>query len=108
MKELDTNFKKRSKTYVQIGKNDSAYLYEVTDKDPENERTYFEVFFRKEKKATTLPDGKRLLKRIKYPSNADFGKWAWCISRGNDFSTAHRVAMNRFNFMDEYAKEKAA
>ena len=39
IKELDEIFTKGTKTYTQIGKNDNAYLYEVTDSDP-NSTTY--------------------------------------------------------------------
>ena len=100
-KELPEIFTKGTKTYVQIGKNDNAYLYEISDSDPMNEHIYFEVFFKKIAKGKTFPNGNKVPKRVIYPNNEAFGIWAWCIHRGNDHSTARRIATYRFNFMEE-------
>ncbi|MDO6819078.1 hypothetical protein [Zobellia sp. 1_MG-2023] len=107
IKELPEIFTKKGKKYIQIGKNDSAYLYEVNDIEPDkNSHTYFEVFFRRIEKARTYPNGNRVPKRVIYPWDEAFGDWAYCIHRGNDVSTARRIATYRFNYMDEYAKEQ--
>jgi len=106
IKELAEIITKGTKTFTQIGKNDSAYLYEVTDSDPNNTNIYFEVFFRRLAKAKTFPNGKKVPNRVLYPNNEAFGNWAYCIHRGNDYDTAKRIATYRFNFMDEYMKEQ--
>jgi hypothetical protein len=101
IKELPEIFSKGSKTYTQIGKNESVYLYEVSDSEPENEHIYFEVFYKRIAKGKTFSNGDTVPKRMIYPSNEAFGDWAYCIHRGNDYSTAQRIATNRFNFMTE-------
>lgn len=105
-KELSEIIIKGTKTYIQIAKSDFAYLYEISDSDPNNENIYFEVFHRRIEKAKTFPNGKKVHDRVLYPNNEAFGNWAWCISRGNDYSTARRIATNRFKFINEQLKIK--
>jgi len=88
IKELDEVFRKGSKTYTQIGKNDNAYLYEITDSHTDH--IYYEVFKRQEN---------RRFNCISYPTDKAFGKWAWCISRGNDHIKAHEAAINLFHML---------
>ena len=102
MRQLDEIFTKGDKTHTQLAKSEYAYLYEVTDAEQnEDSQTYFEVFHKRIGRAKTFPNGKKVPKRVIYPSTSNFGNWAWCISRGNDHSTARRIATNRFNFINE-------
>ena len=95
MKELKVKISKGTKTYTQIGKNDMAYLYEITDS--ETDHIYFEIFERKVIKGRVLPSGSFLSERIAYPSASDFGLWAWCISKGSDHRTALKCALKRLH-----------
>ena len=99
IKKLEEIITKGTKTYTQIGKNDSAYLYEITDS--ETDHVYYEVFERKEVKGRILPSGTLMSDRVAYPSNSDFGKWAFCISRGTDHKTALKCALFRFHSLCE-------
>ncbi|WP_282055669.1 hypothetical protein [Maribacter luteus] len=102
IQELDGIFTKGSKTFKQIKSSYSAYLYEVTD--TETDHIYYEVFENKEVKKRVLPSGTLMSDRVAYPSNSDFGIWAWCISRGSDDKKALKHALIRFNFLSEQGK----
>ncbi|TDT44966.1 hypothetical protein CLV90_2045 [Maribacter spongiicola] len=105
-KELPKIFTKSSKTYTQICKTDNVYQYEVADNDPNHENIYFEVFYRRIANAKTFPNGNTMPERILYPNNEAFGNWAWCISRGNDYFSALRIAKKKFSFIDEKKRIK--
>ena len=99
MKEIKSIIKKGTKTYRQIMESPNAYLYEITD--CETHHIYYEVFERKEVKGRILPSGILMSDRVAYPSNSDFGLWAWCISKGSDHKTALECALIRFHSLSE-------
>lgn len=90
MKELKCNYYKGTKSYTQINQSLNAFMYEVAD--TETGHVYYEVFERKYN---------RRFNCISYPSDKAFGKWAWCISRGDDYKKAFDSAMKRFDFLSE-------
>jgi hypothetical protein len=89
MKELDMIIKKGTKSFSQIESSTRAYIYRVTD--TETDHVYYEVFERR---------FNRRFKCISYPTDKAFGKWAWCISKGEDHLGAHKAALKRFNFIN--------
>lgn len=90
MKELKPKYQKGTKTYKQIMNSLKAFIYKVTD--TETDHIYYEVFERRYN---------RYFDCISYPTDKAFGKWAWCISRGNDNRKAFEVAIKRFEFLSE-------
>ena len=91
MKGLKSHYQRVTRTYVQLLQSDGAYMYEVTDS--ETDHVYYEVF---EKRYN------RRFNCICYPTDKAFGKWAWCISRGNDHVMAFEAALKRFEFLHEH------
>lgn len=96
IKELPKSFTKSGKIYTRVQSSEAAYMYEVRDEITND--IYYEVFSKKtglvydfEKKQTTDEV------YVKYPSNEHFGKWAWCISRGEDKQAAEKRALQLFN-----------
>ncbi len=95
MRELNQTYQKGTKTYTQIRSSNQGYIYEVTDS--ETDHIYYEVF---EKRYN------RRFDCISYPTEKAFGKWAWCISRGEDYKSALDIAIKRLDFLSEL--ERAA
>ena len=89
MKELDLIIKKGAKVFKQIESSPRACIYKV--RDIETDHVYYEVFERRYN---------RRFKCISYPTDKAFGKWAWCISKGEDHIEAHKAALKRFNFIN--------
>ena len=81
MKKLEKAFHFRKNTYVQLEEGDNYYLYGVWNlkDDAIGEPSYYEIFKKKIAKAVTLK-GVEYPEREKYPSDNDFGVWAWCCS----------------------------
>ena len=77
--QLPDQFRKSTFDFQQVKESEYGYIYAVSDKD----LTFYEVF---EKKETPLClDFKNRLYsdtefKHRYPSNEDFGKWAWTHS----------------------------
>lgn len=78
MRELDLNFENKQGKFSQVAKSEKAYMYHrLTGND-----SYYEVFERVEQKeSTAIFAGKEIHfdACVKYPSNEDFGKFAWCF-----------------------------
>lgn len=90
MKELQPQYYKGTKTYTQVHSSCHAYIYKVTDS--ETEHIYYEVFER---------HYNRRYDCISYPTDKAFGKWAWCISKGNDHIKALEAAFKRFDYLNK-------
>lgn len=69
---LETEFTKHNKTFTQIKRTNSVFMYSVTD----NDIIHYEVFTRKTQKEFTL-SGKTYPAKEKYPNDESFGSWAW-------------------------------
>lgn len=85
MTELEKQFKKGNRTFTQIYKDDAWYIYEIVavyDKKRNITHTYYEVFKRKQVKQRIYDNGWKLTGDMceRYPSDEDFGKWAWCCN----------------------------
>ena len=99
-KQLDKSFTKRGNKYNQLRKSEKAFLYEVVTTRPDG--LYFEVFRHKTANQYDFETKTRLDDRYEvYPSNEDFGKTAWCISRGDDFTAAFERANEVFNQLNQ-------
>lgn len=76
--ELLEEFTRNKLVYKQVVKTDSYYVYEICDTIP-----YYEVFtrrlrnLRKRTECALNSIGNTEFKYVKYPSDEDFGKWAW-------------------------------
>lgn len=90
--QLKKEFRRTSGTSIFIHKqvyhNNNWYIYKV---GPNN----YEVF--KERLTNTIKCingkiNKTEQKKVKYPSDEDFGKWAWCVS---DYNTALKIIEHR-------------
>lgn len=90
MKELNLIIKKGTKSFKQIERSIRAYIYEVTD--TETDHVYYEVFERRTN---------RRFKCISYPNDNAFGKWAWCISKGENHVAALEYALKKFNLISK-------
>ncbi len=90
MKELDMIIKKGTKSFSQIEISKRAYIYKITDNHTDH--IYYEVFERR---------ANRRFSCISYPTDKAFGKWAWCISKGENNIVAHEAALKRFNLICE-------
>ena len=82
IKELENIFKRGERTFELIEKSKNWYIYKVTfHKGKELEHSCYELFKRKELKATgCCANTKKYAgyeKYVKYPGDEDFGKWAW-------------------------------
>ena len=77
MRLLEPEFKKREFNCKLVTKNNSAFLYQVSDG---KKQRGFEVWKKKiSKPATTIMDGVEINfeESERFPSNNDFGSWAW-------------------------------
>lgn len=83
IKDLPEEFTRLGQTYQRILHSKAAYLYRVFD--DQLDVGYYEVFKTKIKARYDFeakkPAGDFY---VKYPSDEDFGKWAWCIVRDTD------------------------
>lgn len=93
MKELAEVINRNGYIYNQLKRSDKAAMYSqsVADKtdDPESNFGAFEVFKIKIGKAKIV-FGVELPEKEKFPSDEDFGKWAWTYA---DYEKAN----DRFN-----------
>ena len=93
MKELADVINRNGYIYKQLKRTDKAAMYSqsVADKadDPESSFEAFEVFKIKIGKAKVV-FGVELPEKEKFPSDEDFGKWAWTY-------TDYEKAIDRFN-----------
>ncbi|MEM9076285.1 MAG: hypothetical protein AAGC43_04560 [Bacteroidota bacterium] len=96
VKLLQKVFTKGDKIYKQVDSKETAYIYQVEDK--ETNQSYFEVFTRKTQQAYDF-EAKEPLDHLveRYPHNEAFGYWAWTYSRGEDVGKAYILANNKFN-----------
>jgi len=77
MKLLQDEFKKRGFNYQLIKKNDSAFLYSISEG---KKLRGFEVFRKRISKASiALMNGVEVIREEQeaFPCNNDFGTWAW-------------------------------
>lgn len=72
IKELQVEFTRKGWHYLQIGRNDERYLYQVTTTE---NHVFYEVFKRKLGKTFD-----RTGLYVQYPGNEDFGVWAKCVN----------------------------
>jgi len=90
MKELADVINRNGYIYKQLKRTDKAAMYSQSDaEDPEADFKAFEVFKIKIGKAKVV-FGVELPEKEKFPSDEDFGKWAWTY-------TDYEKAMDRFN-----------
>jgi hypothetical protein len=94
MKKLSDVVLKNGYTYTQIERGEKAVIYSQKPSDPEiiGSHEYFEVFRIKISPAKTV-FGVELPEKEKFPSDEDFGKWAWSFV---DYGTA----VDRFNLIE--------
>lgn len=78
MKKLSDVVQKNGYTYTQIKRGGKAVIYSQKPSDPEiiGTHEYFEVFKIKISPPKTV-FGVELPEKEKFPSDEDFGKWAW-------------------------------
>jgi len=103
MQKLHNIFFKSDRTYTQLLRSPYAAAYEVTS-NIHSDRYYevikinvgFKYDFETMEKTTDPYE--------KYPSNEDFGKWAWCIQRANNEASII-AAIDRFNIINTPANE---
>lgn len=77
MKKLQENFKKHGEIFTKVYESEKAYIYSRMVGKVE----YFEVFEKKYRNVSEYIDGKYVSTgelREFYPSDEDFGKFAWC------------------------------
>lgn len=77
MQKLKEKFEKYGETFTKIYESDKAYIYSRMVGKVE----YFEVFEKKYRNISDYVDGKFVNTgelREFYPSDEDFGKFAWC------------------------------
>jgi hypothetical protein len=90
MKELADVINRNGYIYKQLKRTDKAAMYSQSDaEDLEADFKAFEVFKIKIGKAKVV-FGVELPEKEKFPSDEDFGKWAWTY-------TDYGKAMDRFN-----------
>ena len=81
IKNLETEFVAGKKTYRQIEETEEYYVYEVVDEDAP---TYYEIFCKRIKPISGFrlnsPIYKDYTHFVAYPSDEEFGAWAWCCS----------------------------
>lgn len=78
MIELQKEFKAHKNLYRQIENEGGVYVYAVHNYEAE-QPSYFEIFKRKEIGEKEI-FGRLQPAHVKYPSDNDFGVWAWCCS----------------------------
>lgn len=90
MKELAEVINRNGYIYKQLKRTDKAAMYSQSDvEDLEADFRAFEVFKIKIGKAKIV-FGVELPEKEKFPSDEDFGKWAWTY-------TDYEKAIDRFN-----------
>lgn len=96
-KELDKEFTKKGEIFTQIEKGDTYYIYKRDLKTV----VYYEVFERKVMKLNDFwrqydTNGKYVGydNFVQYPSDEQFGKWAYCCS---SLEKAKKLAMEFIN-----------
>ena len=90
MKELAEVINRNGYIYKQLKRTDKAAMYSQSDaEDREADFKAFEVFKIKIGKAKVV-FGVELPEKEKFPSDEDFGKWAWTY-------TDYEKAIDRFN-----------
>lgn len=79
-KQLLVEFKKKGVSYKQIEKNERYVIYQCTrDND-----TYYEVFkYTVKNYPSYFSNGNKYKYAECYPSDEEFGKWAWCCNTMN-------------------------
>lgn len=82
VKKLEKEFKFRKNTYRQLEEGEKYYLYGVwnLNDNTEGEPSYYELFEKKTANPTTFPNGQTYPLRELYPSDNNFGLWAWCCT----------------------------
>ncbi len=104
---LALNVKKNGQEYVQVKRNEHAFIYSFTSPKYPEAPVAYEVFKRKEGKPYTLIGKGADKKEYNYPAkerfpgNEDFGKWAWAC--GGSLEMAERI----FEQITTSANEKA-
>lgn len=85
MLELEKQWKKGNRTFTQIYSDGKWYIYEVFavyDEKRNITHTYYEVFKKKVAPHKIYDNGWKTTGEMceRYPSNEDFGVWAWCCN----------------------------
>lgn len=97
MQLLKTHFKKNSFTYTQLERTNTKALY--SQHDEFGDLVGHEIFFVK-----VVPEyelgGNIILEHEKFPSDVDFGKFAWSV--GRDIN----VAMDKYNNIEKRLEVK--
>ena len=99
MKELADDINRNGYIYKQLKRTDKAALYSQSVADDRDSKfEAFEVFKIKIGKAKIV-FGVELPEKEKFPSDEDFGKWAWTY-------TDYHKAIDRFNKIENGIEEE--
>lgn len=100
IKEIEKTFEKGKRVYRQIEATEEYYVYEVVDEDAP---TYYEIFSKRIKpvKGVLLNSDKYkdYTHFVAYPSDEEFGAWAWCCSNKERVEMIKRIKF--FNDVQE-------
>jgi predicted transcriptional regulator YdeE len=96
MIELKKEFnKKGNRHFKQLEKTEQYALYEVTAKNDDATDVYYEIFQMRYHKPDRFHDDEFEV----YPSDEDFGVWAWCCN------TKERARKKLLNFLKKRLKK---
>ena len=98
MIELKKDFTRNGTRYRQLMKNEQIVLYRCSREDGLD--TYYEVF----KYKTRTEDFLHTEEWEVYPSDNDFGKWAWCCSNGKSVEKVLRKHFSELQGTPTYQK----
>lgn len=100
MRELKHRFKKGSRTYTQLHRQEEDfYIYQVCEEIYEDVDEYYEVFCHRLTGMHPLAKDYDPDERVvAYPSNENFGYWAWCCS---NWKCVLKVLREHFDYTDQ-------
>ena len=92
MIELKKEFKKKVGKFTQLFKDERVTIYSVEQKHADDDGTllWYEVFRPTVRKGNNFTNNEDF---EKYPSNEDFGKWAWSCS---NLKCVRKTLINHF------------
>lgn len=94
MIDLKGEFTKKGITYKQVIKCKDIVIYELNGTNTQGNNKWFEVFRYRVKKPDRFHDDDYVV----YPSNEDFGLWAWSCS---SVQSVHKVINKHFPDIDQ-------
>lgn len=83
MIKLKDNFKRGTREYRCLHRDEAFFIFEVTNTVNETKDVYYEVFNLRLTKMHPMAKDFDPEERVEaYPSDESFGYWAWCCSNG--------------------------